>query len=219
MYDEAAAAGGTILINGDLYSGSDHDAFRANNTLQRLRTPWVVVWRSNFLDQCICVVRDCFDRQSPIKLGHPMYKGEPSKLCYSRRWVDHEHSEYKAHLYRFPTQAYLGAQKAIMGPPAGLRLSRMGLHSAGSQEVVVVKYEDLTAVQYPDADETGEFATGVDAFSRILNAWQVSFSAQQLEQCMLPLRGQRGRPGPHASVVHNIDELKDSPIINHYMRY
>ena len=162
--------------------------------------PIVPAWRSNLIDRTICMVKDCMAND---EIGHPIYKGERSELCFDRRHAlkEKEQLDYKVWLNVDNLQDHLYGLK--QGPP----LSSV----SGKNLPPGATYEKLMQVEYPDSNTTGEFEDGVREWMTMLHGLQVpDVTAERVATCLQPLVGTWHRPWSHRDEVENFDEVRDS---------
>lgn len=161
--------------------------------------PIVPAWRTNLIDRAICTVKDCFDNGA---IGHPVYKGERSELCFDRRRAlkEKEQLDYKVWLDVDTLQDHLdGLKQAPLSSVSGKKLPPG------------VTYEKLMQVEYPDSNTTGEFEDGVQEWMTMLNGLQVpDVTAERVATCLQPRVGRWHRPWSHRDELENFDEVRDS---------
>ena len=161
--------------------------------------PIVPAWRSNLIDRVICTVKDCMDNG---EIGHPVYKGERSELCFDRRRAlkKEEQLDYKVWLDVDTLQDHLdGLKQAPLSSVSGKKLPPG------------VTYEKLMQVEYPDSNTTGEFEDGVREWMTMLNGLQVpDVTAERVATCLQPRVGRWHRPWSHRDELENFDEVRDS---------
>lgn len=160
------------------------------------------VWRHNTLDVTVCRVRDCFDTDA----GWPTYRGAPSRLCFARRKSVNDEMQYHAHLrvVNYSLAAHLEANTHSIAKFHAL-MQRDGLIG---RTAPLLEFEKLASVQYADAAATGEFAEGAAQWlmlARLLGA-NVTYGA--IEECLHRIVRPHARPGPHAHVIENLDEVR-----------
>lgn len=163
--------------------------------------PIVPARRTNLIDKVICSVKDCIDHG---QLGHPVYKGERSDLCFARRQelkgADAE-LDYKAWLDVNVLQDHLEDMMRRDEEPNVIFGRKL------PQEVT---YEKLMQVEYPDSDATGEFDDGVREWMTLLDGLQVrDVSSESVATCLRPLIGTWHRPMSHKDEVENFEEVKE----------